>query len=172
MTRLIIILTLIAATVGTVSAQAKPKPSPSPIADTKLNVIKEGSGIGGIKVGESTSADVIRRFGKVYRWEINKKYSYQMTYDALGLSFYMCQADKKETIFLIEIKAPFKGRTTKGVVIGKTTKEETEKLYGPPSDGFEYKGIHFYYNRYGKRNVITEIDIVENAGLRQCGEKK
>ena len=138
----------------------------------KLNVIKEGSGIEGIKVGKSTSADVIKKFGKVYRWEINKKYSYQMTYDRVGLSFYLCQTDKTEEIFLMEIKSPYKGKTSKGVILGKSTKEETEKIYGKPKDGFEYTGINFYYNKYGKRNVITEIDILETSGLRQCKERK
>ena len=135
-------------------------------------LIKEGVGIEGIKVGKSTSADVIKRFGKVYRWEVNKKYSYQMTYENMGLSFYFCQNDKTEEIFLIEIKSPYKGRTSKGVVLGRSTKEEAEKLYGRPHDGFEYPGINFYYNRYGNRNIITEIDIVETSGLRQCDAKK
>jgi hypothetical protein len=138
----------------------------------QLKVIKEGSGIDGIVVGRSTSADVIKKYGKVYRWEVNKKYSYQMTYPDLGLSFYMCQNDKREEIFLIEIKSPFRGKTTKGVTLAKSTKEETEKIYGPPKNGFEYPGIQFYYNRYGKRNLITEIDIVEKTGLRQCDAKK
>ncbi len=137
-----------------------------------LKVIKEGSGVDGIVVGKSTSADVIKKYGKVYRWEVNKKYSYQMTFAELGLSFYMCQNDKKEEIFLIEIKSPFKGRTTKGVTLARSTKEETEKIYGKPIEGFQYPGIHFYYNRYGKRNLITEIDIVEKTGLRQCDAKK
>lgn len=151
------------------SSAAKPgtaKPS------SLLKVIKEGEGIEGIKVGKSTSKDVIKKFGKVYRWEVNKKYSYQMTYDSAGLSFYFCQNDKREEIFLIEIKSPFKGKTSKGVTLGKSTKEETEKIYGSPKDGFEYKGINFYYNRYGKRTLITEIDITENSGLRQCDAKK
>lgn len=152
---------MFAATI-TINAQAK-KP---------LTTIKEGSGIDGIVVGKSTSADVIKKYGKVYRWEVNKKYSFQMTYPDRGLSFYMCQNDKKEQIFLIEIKAPFKGKTSKGVTLAKSTKEETEKLYGKPKDGFEYPGIHFYYNRYGKKNLITEIDIIEKTGLRQCEGKK
>lgn len=149
------------------SGQAKPTKAVAP----KLNVIKEGVGIEGIKVGKSTSADVIKKFGKVYRWEVNKKYSYQMTY-AAGVSFYICQNDKREEIFLIEIKAPYKGITSRGVILGKSTKEETEKIYGNPKNGFEYPGVSFYYNGYGKRNLISEIDITENSGLRQCDAKK
>lgn len=95
-----------------------------------------------------------------------------MTYDSLGLSFYMCQADKTEAIFLIEIKSPYKGKTSRGIILGKSTKEETEKIYGKPSDGFEYPGVNFYYNRYGKRTLITEIDILEKSGMRQCKAAK
>ncbi|MEQ1922633.1 MAG: hypothetical protein ABL952_08995 [Pyrinomonadaceae bacterium] len=165
----ILAVTMCVAAVG--YGQSKQKLAPTP-AKSKLNVIKEGAGIEGIKVGKSTSEDVIKRFGKVYRWEINKKYSYQMTYDKIGLSFYFCQSDKKEEIFLIEIKSPYKGKTSKGIVLGQSTKEETEKAYGKPTDGFEYPGINFYYNKYGKRNLITEIDIVESSGVRQCQDKK
>lgn len=137
-----------------------------------LKIIKEGVGIDGLVVGKSTSADVIKKYGKVYRWEVNKKYSYQMTYAELGLSFYMCQNDKREEIFLIEIKSPFRGKTSKGVTIARSTKEETEKIYGKPTEGFQYPGIHFYYNKYGNRNLITEIDILEKSGMRQCDAKK
>jgi len=153
----------------TAKAQAKPT---QPAKPGGLKIIKEGVGIDGIVVGRSTSKDVIKKFGKVYRWEVNKKYSYQMTYDNAGVSFYFCQSDKTEEIFLIEIKSPYKGKTTKGIVLGRSTKEETEKIYGKPKDGFEYPGINFYYNRYGKRNLITEIDITEKTGLRQCDAKK
>lgn len=135
-------------------------------------MIKEGVGFDSFVVGKSTSADVIKRYGKAYRWEVNKKYSYQMTYPEHGLSFYFCQNDKREQIFLIEMKAPFRGRTIRGVTLAKSTKEETEKLYGKPVEGFQYPGIHFYYNRYGKRNLITEIDVVERSGIRQCDAKK
>lgn len=141
-------------------------------SSTPLKIIREGVGIDRIVVGRSTSADVIKTYGKVYRWEINKRYSYQMTYPELGLSFYMCQNDKREEIFLIEIKSPFKGKTSKGVTLARSTKEEAEKIYGKPKEGFQYPGVHFYYNKYGNRNLITEIDIVEKTGLRQCDAKK
>lgn len=152
-------------------AKLKAKPTPTPTVKG-LKVIKEGVGIDGISVGRSTSKEVIKKFGKVYRWEINKKYSYQMTYDTAGVSFYFCQNDKTEEIFLIEIKSPYKGKTSRGVTLGKSSLEETKKIYGKPIEGTQYKGIHFYYNRYGNRNLISAIDIVENSGLRQCDAKK
>ena len=136
--------------------------------DVKPATIYEGRGVDGIVVGKSTMSDVAQRFGKSYRWEVNKKYSYQMTYDRLGLSFYMCQSDRTKQIFLIEIKSPFKAQTRRGVILGKTTKEETEKIYGKPKSGFKYPGISFYYNTFGNRRIISEIDVTENSGLRQC----
>lgn len=140
----------------------------NPKTDSKPVTITEGKGIEGITVGRSTMSDVEEKFGKGYRFEANKKYSYQMTYDRLGLAFYMCQSDKKKEVFLIEIKSPFKGKTSKGVTLGKSTKEETEKIYGKPKDGFEYHGVSFYYNTFGSRKVISEIDVTENSGIRQC----
>ena len=140
----------------------------NPKTDEKLATIYEGKGVDGIVVGRSTMNDVAGKLGKNYRREVNKKYSYQMTYDRLGLSFYVCQSDKKKQIFLIEIKSPFKAQTKRGVILGKSTKEETEKIYGKPKNGFEYPGINFYYNVFGSRKIISEIDIKENSGLRQC----
>ncbi len=160
--RVILTLALALFLAAIANGQAKPK----------LNIVKEGVGIEGIKVGRSTSADVVKKFGKRYRREVNKKYSNQMTYDRLGLSFYTCQSDKRSVIFLIEIKAPYKAKTSRGVTLGLSTKEETEKIYGKPSEGFEYRGINFYYNKYGKRNLITGIDIKERSGMRQCDQQK
>lgn len=172
MKKLLLIVTMTAAFASISAAQSKPKSKSTPAKPSqKLNVVKEGSGIEGIQVGKSNARDVMKKFGARPRREVNKKYSNQLTYDRLGLSFYYCQSDKKETIFLIEIKAPYKAKTSKGVVLGQSTKEETEKIYGKPRDGFEYKGINFYYNRYGRRNLISEIDVLESKGLRQCDAK-
>lgn len=66
---------------------------------------------------------------------------------------------------------PYKAKTSKGVILGKTTKEKTENIYGKPKDGFEYRGVSFYYNTYRNRKVISEIDVTENKGLRQCQER-
>ena len=138
----------------------------------KFNIVKEGIGIENIKIGKSTMPDVVKKYGKKYRWEVNKAYSYQMTYDRLGLSFYMCQTDKRKQIFLIEIKQPYKAKTSRGITLGVSTKEETERKYGKPRKGFQYRGINFYYNNYGKKKIISEIDVLEPAGIRQCKDAK
>jgi hypothetical protein len=138
----------------------------------KLNVINEGVGIEGIVVGKSTMTDVEKKFGKDYDWITNKKYSYQMTYTKLGLSFYICQADKRKQVFVIEIKPPYRAKTSRNVVLGQSTVEDIEKVYGKLKSGLEYRGISFYYNRVGKRRVVSTIDVTENSGIRQCRENK
>jgi hypothetical protein len=138
----------------------------------KPNVIKEGSGIEGIVVGKSTMDDVIKKFGKDYNWITNKKYSYQMAYAKLGLSFYICQSDKRKEIFVIEIKSPYRAKTSRGVRLGQSTVEEIEKTYGKLKSGLEYRGISFYYNRVGGKKIVSTIDVTENSGIRQCKENK
>jgi hypothetical protein len=135
-------------------------------------VIKEGVGIEGIVVGKSTMDDVVKKFGRDYNWITNKKYSYQMTYAKLGLSFYICQADKRKEIFVIEIKSPYRAKTSRGVILGQSTVKDIEKAYGKLKSGLEYRGISFYYNRVGRKKIVSTIDITENSGIRQCAEDK
>ena len=135
-------------------------------------VVKEGGGFNGLKIGKSTMAEVAKKFGKDYKWTTNKKYSYQMTYAKLGLSFYMCQSDKGKEIFDIEIRAPFQAKTSKGVVLGKSTLEDIYKIYGKSKDGLEYRGVNFFYANYKGKKTVTVIDIVENSGIRQCKESE
>lgn len=133
----------------------------------EYKVAKEGVGIEGIIVGKSTMQDVIKKFGRDYKWIAHKKYSYQMAYPN-GLSFYICQSDKKREIFDIEIKPPYKAKTSRGIILGVSTVEDVYRIYGRSSSGLEYRGVNFYYTNRGGRKVITTIDIVENSGLRQC----
>jgi len=137
-----------------------------------IKVVREGVGFDGITVGKSTEADVIKKFGKNYKLKTHKKYSYQMIYPN-GVSFYICQSDKRKQIFDIELRAPFEGRTTKGITLGKSTLEDIYKIYGRNRDGgLQYRGVSFFYAKSRGRNIVTVIDIVENAGIRQCDEKK
>jgi hypothetical protein len=138
----------------------------------RLNVILEGVGIEGIVVGKSTMDDVIKKFGKDYNWITNKKYSYQMTYAKLGLSFYICQADRRKEIFVIEIKPPYRAKTSRNVILGQSTVADIEKIYGKLKEGLEYRGISFYYRLVGKKRVVSSIDVTENSGIRQCRENK
>lgn len=138
----------------------------------KFNVVKEGNGIEGISVGKSSKEDVEKKFGKEYRWEINKKYSFQMTYYKRGLSFYICQSDAGKKVFAIEIKSPYRAKTSKGIILRESTVEDIERIYGKAKSGLEHKGVNFYYNRIGNQKIVTEIDVVENSGIRQCKVNK
>ncbi|HEY8560185.1 MAG TPA: hypothetical protein VIL74_07400 [Pyrinomonadaceae bacterium] len=135
---------------------------------SKPKMVREGVGFDGIAVGKSTEADVVKKFGKNYKLKTHKKYSRQLIYPN-GMSFYVCQSDKRRQIFDIELRAPFEAQTTKGIAIGKSTLEDIHKIYGKNRDGgLQYRGVSFYYKKTGGKNVVTVIDIVENSGIRQC----
>ena len=138
----------------------------------KMVIVREGVGFDGIRVGKSTLSDVVKKYGRDYKWTAHKKYSYQMAYPKLGLSFYLCQSDNKKEIFDIEIRAPFRAKTSKGVVLGKSTLEEIYRAYGKSKDGLEYRGVSFFYANFKGKKVVTVIDIVESSGIRQCKENK
>ncbi len=150
----------------TVDAQSKRKQS-----DPSYKIAKEGIGVEGIAVGKSDKKDVEKKFGKNYRWIKNGNYSFQMTYKN-GLSFYLCQTDKKQEIFDIEMRAPYKIKTSKGIILRESTLENVEKIYGKAKKGLRYRGIEFYYTKIRGKNIVTVIDVVENSGLRQCEENK
>lgn len=150
----------------------KPKTESGKTPTENYNIIKEGKGMSGVTIGVTTKNDIIKKFGNEYRWIENKKYSYQMNYYRLGVAFYICQADKKEQIFVIEMKAPYKAKTSKGIILGKSTVEDVEKVYGKLKKGLEYRGVSFYYNRIDGKRIVTEIDVTENSGIRQCKVNK
>ncbi|HQU85393.1 MAG TPA: hypothetical protein PKY59_19790 [Pyrinomonadaceae bacterium] len=151
-------------------AQSKTKDKTKEKTSDKVKVAKEGVGIDGIRVGKSTTADVIKKYGKSYQTKKYGKYSQAVIYPKLGLAFYSCQADKKNEVFDIEMRAPFQVKTAKGIVLGKSTLEDIQKVYGKKKDGLEYKGVSFFYANYKGKKTVTVIDIVENSGIRQCKE--
>lgn len=137
--------------------------------------IKDGVGVGDIVVWKSTKKDVAKSFGDDFVWTKNKKYSFQMTYKELGVAFYICQSDKKQRVFVIEIKRPFKGKTSRGIEIGTSTEKDVLKLYGSGSKkykGKEYRGIEFYYTPTKKGKIVTAVDVYEKSGIRQCKVEK
>lgn len=153
--------------INSVNAQDK-KSSSKTVQKETYNLIKEGKGMDGVTIGKSTMDDIIKKFGEEYKWIVNKKYSFQMNYYRLGVAFYICQSDKKKQIFVIEMKSPYKAKTSKGIILGTSTVEDVEKKYGKLKTGLEYRGISFYYNKVGGKKVVTEIDVTENSGIRQC----
>ncbi len=137
----------------------------------KMNVASEGIGVQGVTVGKSTKNDVEKKWGKNYKWTVNKKYSYQMTYPN-GVSFYFCQKEKVPQVFDIEMRSPYEVKTAKGVKLRQSTIDDVKKIYGKPITGLQYRGIEFYYDTVGGKKLVTTIDVVENKGLRQCVVEK
>ncbi len=169
---LFIVLIASAIAIAAVAVPAQTTKKPAAKTSGKVKIVKEGVGLDGISVGRSTAADVVKKFGKPTKVVKYKKYSAQMVYPG-GISFYYCQSERKQTIFDIELRAPFQAKTSKGIVLSKSTLEDVYKLYGKSKDGLEYRGVSFFYQkqRNGKK-VVTVIDIVENGGIRQCAESK
>ena len=161
----ILFLLIIFLSIGSLKAQNKKS---TPKAPENYNLIKEGKGMSGITIGKSTMDDVIKKFGKEYKWIVNKKYSFQMNYYKLGLAFYICQSDKQKEVFVLEIKQPYQAKTSKGIILGKSTAEDIKRIYGKSLSGLEYRGVSFYYNKVEGKNIVTEIDVTENSGIRQC----
>ncbi|MDQ3798745.1 MAG: hypothetical protein M3384_04790 [Acidobacteriota bacterium] len=161
------------------SAANAQKSKPAAAAQQKLNVVREGVGIEGVVVGKSTMDEVVKKFGKDYKWAAHKKYSFSMSYPNLGLTFYMCQSDKRKQIFDIEIKQPYRAKTSRGIILGKSTVADIYKIYGKSRRGdatsgedLEFRGVSFFYNTIRGKKVVTVIDVVENSGIRQCTENK
>jgi len=140
---------------------------------SSYKIAKAGVGIDGIRVGRSTRADILRKYGRKFKtikhYSDSSLYSIQMKYKN-GMSFYYCKKDKKQQIFDIELRSPAKVKTAKGLVLSKSTVAEARKKYGKPRKGLQFRGIEFYYNTYRGKKVITVIDIVEKRGMRQCKE--
>jgi hypothetical protein len=69
-----------------------------------------------------------------------------MLYKNLGLSFYYCAADPNKEIFVIEMEAPARASTNKGILLGLSTIDDVLRVYGEPEGGpgLEYEGIYFY----------------------------
>jgi hypothetical protein len=163
--------------IGFTEAQSK-KPTTKKTENYKT--AREGVGVDGITVGRSTADEVIKKFGKNYVKKTYGKYSFSLNYSKLGMVFYYCQTDKKKEIFDIELRAPYKAKTSKGIILGKSTVEDVRKIYGKSrgqasgekEEDLEYAGVSFFSQKIGGKKIITVIDIVEAGGIRQCKEAK
>ena len=177
MNKIISIFLIFCVFIGLAEAQSKKTTKPTTKKpDETYKIAREGVGIEGITVGSSTADSVIKKFGKNYVNKTWGKYSFSLNYAKLGLVFYYCQTDKKKEIFDIEIRAPYKAKTSKGIILGKSTVEDIKKIYGKSigqgKEDLEYRGVSFFYQTIRGKKIITVIDIVEAGGIRQCKEAK
>lgn len=129
--------------------------------------IIEGVGISSLVVNQSTKAEVIERYGDAFKLISHGKYSDEIKYNDLGLSFYYCYGAQVQTIFAIEINAPYQGKTSKGIVLGGNILQDVFDLYGKadPSFTIERNSCSFEY-----RGVIFGTDCKQGEGVYERGE--
>ncbi|WP_299335268.1 hypothetical protein [uncultured Psychroserpens sp.] len=120
------------------------------------HIITEGKGIDSFHINTINATDVKHKLGKDYDLIKHKDYSFQIVYKNLGMSFYYMQNDPEEQIFLISFKSPFNGKTSKNIVLNKSTMIDVVNAYGKPEwftcngcDTWkaEYDGIYFEVER-------------------------
>lgn len=127
------------------------------VAETTQLLIP-GKGIEGyVTVGATTSTEIKTKFGSAYKEvkhysELNGTktlFSVERQYPKQGVSFYFPPDD--DTVFCVKVRAPYKGKTDKGIVLGTSTLQDVRDAYGAAdfyaddSNMFlEYPGIKFY----------------------------
>lgn len=137
------------------------------------NVIIDGHGFDSFEIDKSRAKDVIKKLGRQFEEIRHKDYSVQMYYRGLGVSFYYMQADHTKEIFSIVFNRPFKGRTSKGIILGQSTMEDVVKIYGEPDWSTcdncdfwtsEYEGIQFSVER---EKSLPQYPLDEGVHLKR-----
>ena len=167
-------------------------PAPASAADDRegRELISEGFGVRGVYLGRSTADDVAAAYGASFELVEQGAQVSEMRYAALGLSFFYCRDDARKRIFRIDCRAPFRGFTARGVLLGESSARDVLRAYGQaePSAGaageavaYEYPGVRFRVeNRQpgrveplnkllGKKSSkVVGIDVVAPAGGPAC----
>jgi hypothetical protein len=146
-----------------------------PIAKAQLSgdtLIKEGVGIREIRVGQSNKSDVVAAYGKNFMLIKHNKYSKEIRYEHLGLSFFYCYNDRKKKIFSIGIKKPYQGKTSKGFLIGDSTLEDVIRLYGKAEEVTTDMFDAWNYRYSGVRFQIEFVPLKEINGMSDPRLKK
>jgi hypothetical protein len=134
--------------------------------DETTNLLIPGVGVEGyVTVNVSTKNEIKVKFGsngkevKHYTSEIEtgKKqlYSIELEYKKQGISFYF--HPDSDTVFALHVYPPYKGKTSKGIILGTSTMQDVENAYGKTDWFFagdamflEYPGVDFRTSFNGK----------------------
>jgi hypothetical protein len=149
--------------------------------------IHEGIGVDGIVVNESTMTDVTAAYGDGYKQIEHKKYSYEIRYKELGLSFFYCFGDERKKIILIRVQAPAKAVTSQGITLGESSFKDAVERYGEAelmnTAGetwfLEYSGVNFVIPYISTddpvnnkeailKRKIERIDVVAEKWISVC----
>ena len=145
--------------------------------------IIDGVGFGTFEIGKTQIEEVVKVLGNEYEEIIHKRYSIEIYYRRLGVSFYYYQGDDSHELFAIHFQAPFKGKTRKGISLNESTMEDVILAYGEPewtsckscnTWAVEYEGIKFFVERETQlphfpleeevhlEKTVVEITVIEN----------
>jgi hypothetical protein len=130
------------------------------VADAQSSEIVDGKSFESIRIGKSTSDDVVAVYGADYKLVDHNKYSYEIIYKNLGLSFYYCQADPNREIFVVTFQSPAKVATKSGIVLGESSFADVYRIYDSDMTSFnetDGRGIGFY------EDEDTDADEMEDA---------
>lgn len=133
-----------------------PRRVSQPPAGEQLEKIIEGVGFGSIAIDRTTAAEAVYQLGKEHHLVQHGSYSCSLVYPGLGVSLYFWSQDPAARVFHLTLRAPFRGVTSRGVVLGQTTMREAAALYGRLSWftsqgaatwGAAYPGVEFFVER-------------------------
>src|ERR1044072_3414140 len=119
-----------------------------------------------IKVKYGTGYKEVKHYSAIDDGSAKVLYSTEWQYAKQGVSFYF--RPDRDTVFAIHVRTPFKGKTTKGIIIGTSTMQDAQDAYGKVEWSYtdtqmflEYPGISFYVPFNGKFPVPKTVE--ENA---------
>jgi hypothetical protein len=141
-------------------------------------LIIPGKGFDSFEIGKTSFEEVVNKLGNNFERIDHIKYSSEIYYKELGVSFffyYKKNLEKSGNIFSINLKEPFKGVTSFGIELNNSIIKDVFKLHGEDfqylrtdtQDWLEYKGIKFYFNRHenignakNSTRKIIEISVI------------
>ncbi|MBN1638555.1 MAG: hypothetical protein JW866_06300 [Ignavibacteriales bacterium] len=132
-------------------------------------IIEDHIGIKGAIIGQSTKEEILQNFGKEYEEIIHNKYSVEMNYSDLGISFFYGYKDPFKTIFSIRLEYPFQGETLRGIKLGESRAQEVIDKYGQKNwttsqSGntwyLSYPGIEFHVEKDGTLPTDLNFDAI------------
>ena len=149
-------------------------------AQTQPIYVTAGIGVDGIAVGYSTKNSVTAKYGEQFQLVEHNKHSYEMKYEAQGISFWYRFEDPQQKIFAISVWPKSRGFTAADIVVGRSTLKDVFDAYGKAEFSttdnnktwfVEYPGISFHVeykpddkNRRTPEQLmkrkIVEIEIV------------
>jgi len=167
---------------GELKKQFKIEKEISSIPPKSQEIIKDGIGILGVLIDQSTVNEVISKFGNDYEVINHKNYSIEYKYNKMGLSFFHKYDDPVKKIFSINAFYPFLGRTLKGIELGNSLASDVIKNYGKAKwtttmEGNTwylcYPGINFYVEKDNTSARNPNFDyIYENKKIIKIAIRK